>query len=360
MYLAVSAALAFAACSSPTTVTPPPPPVGGLALACPAGVSATAAAGATSQVVSYAPATATGGTAPVNVTCAPVSGSSFTLGSTTVGCSASDAIGRTAVCTTTVTVKPHTLATSTIVAFGDSITAGENGLDGTPVFAAQADCPSTSSAAVATSPLGAAGATPQFIDLANSYPTLLQTQLTSRFPSQSITVVNRGWPGETAASGVNRLKCVLGVNHPDTLLLLEGINDLDGNFTTAATQGVVSDLQADIHNAHASGVSFVFVGTLLPLGTCSMTTCRGSKNDNVSISAANNLIATMVASEVNNGASLVDVYAAYAAADSPNFTTLIDTDGLHPTPAGNAVTAQTFLSAILAKVPVLSHRVVGR
>ena len=305
-------------------------------------------------------ATATGGTAPVSVTCAPVSGSSFSLGSTTVNCSAADALGRTAVCTTTVTVQPHTIGTSTIVAFGDSITAGENGLDGTPVFSAPVDCPSIASVAGAASPLGGVGATPQFIDLANSYPTLLQNQLTSRFPSQSITVINRGWPGETAATGVARLTCVLGVNHPDTLLLLEGINDLAGNFTTSAMNQVVSDLRMDIHNAHASGVSFVFVGTLLPLGTCSMSTCRGSKNDNVSIDAANNLIKTMIASEVNNGASLVDVNAAYTAIDSPNFTTLIDTDGLHPTPAGNAVTAQAFLSALLAKVPVLSHRVVVR
>jgi lysophospholipase L1-like esterase len=285
-----------------------------------------------------------------------------------VACQATDAIGRTAVCSASVVVTAHTVATMTIVAFGDSITAGENGLSGTNNASPPVPCPggSTTSVAARRQTLRGAGLpatqeTPQFIDGPNSYPTQLQNTLEADFPSQTIAVFNEGLSDETAASGAMRLPSVLAGCRPDTLLLLEGINDLAaGGYSMSAMTQVTAALQTDIQTASGAGVSFVFVGTLLPQGTCTMTTCRGSNVNNTAIAEANSLITTMVAGESASGAVLVDVNAAYTAVDSPNFTTLIDTDGLHPTPLGNAKTAQTFLSAILAKVPVLSHRGVGR
>src|SRR5439155_5210098 len=54
----------------------------------------------------------------------------------------------------------------------------------------------------------------------------------------------------------------------------------------------------------------------------------------------NDAIKAMVASE---GAMLVDLYAAFGGIAS---TTLISSDGLHPTAAGNALIAQTFFDAV--------------
>jgi lysophospholipase L1-like esterase len=360
--LAGAAAVA-GACSSPTGVTPPP--VGPPSLTCPGVTTAEAPVGTTTDRVTFAPPTLTGGTPAVTVSCLPASGSTFPLGSTTVTCQATDAIGRTAVCTASVVVSAHTIAAMTVVAFGDSITAGENGLPGSNNASPPVPCAggSTTSVASRRQTLRGAGVpatheTPQFIDGPNSYPTQLQNTLEADFPSQTIAVLNEGMSEETAASGVGRLSnIVLPECRPDTLLLLEGINDLAGaQYSMSAMTQVTADLQTDIQNASAAGVSFVFVSTLLPQGTCTMTTCRGSNVNNQAIVQANKLITAMVAGESASGAVLVDVNAAYTAVDSPNFTTLIDTDGLHPTPAGNAKTAQTFLSAILAKVPVLSHR----
>jgi len=360
------AAAVVAACSSPTGVTPPP--VGPPSLTCPGVTTAEAPLGTTTDRVTFAAPTLTGGTPPVTVSCLPASGSTFPLGSTTVACQATDAIGRTAVCTSGVVVSAHTIATMTIVAFGDSITAGENGLNGSDNPSPPAACLSglTTSVAARRQTLRGAGVpaaqeTPQVIDGPNSYPSQLQNTLQADFPSQEIAVVNAGLSDETAASGTTRLPSVLAACRPDTLLLLEGINDLAaGGYSMSAMTQVTAALQTDIQEASTAGVSFVFVGTLLPQGTCTMTTCRGSNLNNPAIAQANTLIAAMVASESASGAVLVDVNAAYTAADSPNFTTLIDTDGLHPAPPGNAVTAQTFLSAILAKVPVLSHWVARR
>jgi lysophospholipase L1-like esterase len=360
------AAAVVAACSSPTGVTPPP--VGPPSLTCPGVTTATAALGTTTDRVTLAAPTLSGGTPPVTVSCLPASGSTFPLGSTTVTCQATDAIGRTAVCSASVVVNAHTIAAMTIVAFGDSITAGENGLSGSNNASPPAPCLSgaTTSGAARRQTLRGAGVPatqeiPQFIDGPNSYPTQLHSTLQADFPSQTIAVVNAGLSDETAAAGANRLPSVLAACRPDTLLLLEGINDLAaGSYSMSAMMQVTAALQMDIQRASAAGVSLLFVSTLLPQGTCMMTPCRGSHLNNPAIASANNLIATMVAGESGSGAVLVDVNAAYTAVDSPNFTTLIDTDGLHPTPAGNTMTAQTFLSAILAKVRVLSRRAAGR
>lgn len=319
-------------------------------------MAVTAPVGTMSLPVTYDAPTVTGGTPPVSVACTPASGSTFPLGTTTVNCTATDAIGRSAVCPTptSIIVKSHTIGVTNIVAFGDSITAGENGLDGQPTFIAPSTCPSTASVGpVGIHPLG--GARPQFIDLQNSYPTKLLNMLTANF-TQPFTMDNRGWPEERTDQGVPRLQCVLGVDRPDTLLLLEGINDLaQGGFTQSTMTAVVNNLRTDIQNAHAAGVTDIFVGTILPNGNCT-TSCRGTLSNNPSIASTNSQIATMVMAQASLGATLVDLNAAYVAADSPNFFTLIDTDGLHPTAAGNALTAQTLFNAILAKVSVTSLR----
>jgi lysophospholipase L1-like esterase len=357
----VALAGALSACGT-TSVSPPPPPVQPLSVTCPANVTATAPVGMTAIPVTYDAPTITGGTPPVSVACVPASGATFPLGTTAVNCTATDAIGRTAVCPTptSIVVKSHTIGLTNIVAFGDSITAGENGLSGQPAFVAPPTCPEPLPDASALRIQSAAR--PQSIDLPNSYPTLLLNMLTANF-TQAITMDNRGWPGEATGQGVTRLSCVLAVDHPDTLLLLEGINTLaQGDFSQTAIAQTVNDLRTDIQNAHAAGVSFIFVGTLLPTGNCDPThsTCNGTKSDIPSINAANDGIRSMVSSQSSLGATLVDLNAAYNSADAPNFFTLIGPDGLHPTPSGNTLTARTFFSAILAKVTVTSIRRVHR
>lgn len=359
VFSAAGAALmiALSACGS-TSPSPTPTPVQPLSVACPANVTVTVPVGATSMTVPYDAPVVTGGTPPVSVACAPASGSTFPLGTTAVNCTATDALGRMAVCPTptSIIVKSHTIGVMNIVAFGDSITAGENGLSGQPTFVAPSTCsepPATAGRFGAIRSLD--NARPQFIDLPNSYPTQLLNLLNATF-IQAFTMDNRGWPGENTQQGVTRLQCVLSVDHPDTLLLLEGINTLaQGGFSQTAMSQVVNDLRSDIQSAHAAGVSFIFVGTLLPSGNCK-SGCNGTLSNNPSIQQTNSQIQAMVANNASLGATLVDLYAAYAAVDAPNYTTLIDTDGLHPTPAGNALTAKTFFNAIVAKAPVTSVR----
>jgi fibronectin type III domain protein/HYR domain-containing protein len=89
--------------STSTTTTPPPPSPSPLTLKCPT-IPPISAGNATQTNVYYVAPTYSGGTAPVQLSCNPKSGTAFPLGKTTLKCDATDAKGQTASCTTTVTV----------------------------------------------------------------------------------------------------------------------------------------------------------------------------------------------------------------------------------------------------------------
>src|SRR5215203_6199772 len=98
--LVLVAVIFVSACGSNTGgPTPPPAPQ----LTCPAGISVSGVLGG-SQSVTYTPPSATGGAAPVNISCAPPSGSSFPVGTNNVTCTAFDAQNRQAACSFTVTL----------------------------------------------------------------------------------------------------------------------------------------------------------------------------------------------------------------------------------------------------------------
>src|SRR5258707_15709641 len=100
--LALLALLASACGDAPAKPTPVPTP-DPLALTCPAAVSLLSPT-AQPVAVRYGAATATGGTPPVQVVCAPGSDTLFPVGRTTVTCNAADSKGVTGVCAFTVTV----------------------------------------------------------------------------------------------------------------------------------------------------------------------------------------------------------------------------------------------------------------
>ena len=102
----------------------------------------------------------------------------------------------------------------TILAFGDSLTAG----------------------------VGAASS--------QSYPSAL-AQLSG------LQVINAGISGETTAGGVQRLPAALAEHSPDLLLLLQGGNDILRGKQAAATR---ANLAAMIEQAQAASVQVVLVG----------------------------------------------------------------------------------------------------
>lgn len=83
-----------------------------------------------------------------------------------------------------------------------------------------------------------------------SYPSVL-AQLTG------LTVVNAGVSGETAGEGLRRLDGVLDEVAPDLLILLEGGNDILRNHSFS---DVKDSLSAMIETAHRRNIPVVFIG----------------------------------------------------------------------------------------------------
>jgi len=276
----------------------------------------------TTQAVTYPAPSVTNGAPPVSSTCAPASGSSFPLGITTVTCTATDAQSRTASCSFTVTLQHRELAISKVLAFGDSITEGQNGRPGVV----------------------------RFIDVPNAYPTFLQTFFSERIPSQQITVVNAGLGGEqiSAPATNERLKKELAKNQPQVLLLLGGINDLHAGI---GSNTIANGIRDQIRTARDRGVAYVFVSTILPTTTevCTFPNpvdppCRGARTPPGQPDQVNQQIRGLVPA---SGAYLVDPYNEFLA----NRATYIDTDGLHLRPAGNRALATAFWNRLVEIVP---------
>jgi lysophospholipase L1-like esterase len=263
--------------------------------------------------VTFSSPTPTGGTAPLTLTCSPSSGVSFPIGSTPITCRAVDARQQTATCTFSVTVTgPPRLTVTRYVAFGDSITEG---------------FPHTIS--------------PSLVDPAppGSYPLVLQSLMRTRYTAQAISVLDEGVGGEIVASGMARLPAALAADKGGALLLMEGANDLN-QYGAAGVSIIASGLQTMIRAARARSMT-VFVGTLLP-ERADGTPARASHPELVV--PTNAAIRSLVAAE---GVTLVDLYAAFGGVPDP---VLISSDGLHPTAAGNERIAQTFYTAIRARL----------
>jgi lysophospholipase L1-like esterase len=304
--LSLLAAITISGCGDgPNGPSPLPPPQ----LTCPAGISQSGVLGG-GQPVTYVAPSPVGGKAPVNTICAPPSGSQFSVGTSNVTCTATDADNQQASCSFTVTLNAVTLNVRRFLAFGDSITEGEDGRRFHLGFG--------------------------FIDPLRTYPALLQSRLVADFPDQQPAVTNKGKSGEFAADGVARLMTELQAQRPETLLLLEGYNDLLTSGLSAVDT-VVNALRTDVRNARSSGVQYIFVSTLTP-----PRQPTGPFPRNIDPRAIQETNAKLTAMATAENAVVVKAYDAFVGRESE----LVADDGLHLTPAGYQTLADVFYASI--------------
>jgi len=204
---------------------------------------------------------------------------------------------------------PPKLASTTFVAFGDSMTKGEVPSEGTGRFRTLA------------------------VDPVNNYPSVLLKLLQGRYLSQAgaITVANAGSSGEFTYNAVPRLPSVIDGGAYKALLLLEGVNDFPDY------QDALANMRTMVQYAKRRSET-VFLATVPPENP--FPACDPNRGKNWAfVDPYNAGLRSLAASE---NVTLVDVNADFHGDN----TTLIDCDGLHPTVAGYAVIAQSFFTAI--------------
>jgi lysophospholipase L1-like esterase len=172
--------------------------------------------------------------------------------------------------------------------------------------------------------------------LLNNYPAVLNALLASRYSSQSISIINRGFGGERAVDGVKRLEHELDTVRPDVLLLEEGINDLAGG-DPAAISPMIEALRTMVRQAKSRATP-VYLATLTPVRAGGTPRARGDGPLPL-LPEANAQIRVLAQSE---HAILVDLYEGFGGSPDP----FIDTDGLHPNEAGYRRIAEVFFDVI--------------
>ncbi|MFN7984437.1 MAG: SGNH/GDSL hydrolase family protein [Vicinamibacterales bacterium] len=325
-----AAVLAGSCAKTPTAPTPVPvvtPPV----ITCPASQSLTSAQATPIPVVYSSPSVA-GGASPITTACTPASGSTFPLGTTTVTCTATDAQQRSSSCTLTVAVAaPPRIRLTKFVAFGDSITWGEDG-----------------TYALTTEINGVMRFVQSVLLSGRQYPTVLLAELQGRYSLQTstITVANAGCPGETV--GVNEAACEqplpplqrfnAAIANQQAVLLMEGSNDVNAAVRdSAAIDAALGNLLRMVRAAKTAGV-VPYLATIAPMNPNSacIPICRGQGA--ALVPGYNDRIRTLALQE---GVTLVDVNKAF----NGDFS-LLSTDGLHPNAAGYQRIADTFFDSL--------------
>lgn len=325
--LAVFSLLAVTCSKGPT---PPTDPSVAPEMACPVAPASTISLDGDSAFVSYGTPTVTGGKTPLLTSCTPLSGTFFPVGSNTVTCTTTDALNRTDSCTFSVVVtRSPSIALTQFVAFGDSITWGEDGQ------ALSAFLPESSD-------LFPEPSRPHFqLPEPQQYPAKVKASLQARYVAQAsgIRVENRGRRGEQAGNTATVSRFSAEITGYESVLLMEGANDLSN--VGAAVDG----LRQMIQIAKSRGIR-PYLATVPPEQDALFPPPR---RDPAAVNQLNNGIRLLAAAE---GVTLVDVFQAFPAGDLIA-QGLLGSDGLHPTEAGYTIIAQRFFDTLKATLDTM-------
>ena len=173
------------------------------------------------------------------------------------------------------------------------------------------------------------------LDAAETYPAKLQQMLLQRYPSQTIVVSNEGLGGEETSGGARRLPSVLAAREPEVMLLLEGVNNING----LSTSEQASNIDTMIREAQRQNVD-VIIATLMPV----LPRWRHYQPGHTpsQIQALNTQIFALA--ERRNLGAPVDLFAIFSA--NPD---LVGSDGLHPTAQGQTRIAEAFRDEIVRR-----------
>jgi len=317
LLLVAGAATALCCGTGGPKVQPSPVPViDDPVVSCPSDIAITTHNGAIPTITFDVP-TADKGAPPVTVVCTPESGTEFANGLTTVTCEATDSRAHKGRCTFSVTVTPTPrLLKTTFLAFGDSQTEGKpSSVVGPAVVVVAND-----------------GAN----NVAHSYVDDLDLKLTNRYQDQAVKIIADGLGGELTGEDKFRMFRAVDTYKPDSLLLLEGANDILNYNDDRDIDSAAEALGKMVDYAKARNVR-VFLATI-PMST-------GSKTNATKLAANAKLDERIRLLAKQKDVTLVDLAANLA-------PSAIGSDGVHLTASGYDLMADEWLKAIIDTMEV--------
>jgi lysophospholipase L1-like esterase len=166
--------------------------------------------------------------------------------------------------------------------------------------------------------------------VARSYPSKLQALMSARYTAQTIAVMNGGIGGRNARDDLPRLVQLLGETQPDLVILMEGINDLNGGAGITATADAMEEMVKAVRNRGIRAI----------LSTITRIDANGNKHLGTDplVQPYNARLAAIATAK---DAILVDVH--------PHIPlSMMAPDGLHLTESGNQKLAEVYLDRIRA------------
>jgi lysophospholipase L1-like esterase len=207
-------------------------------------------------------------------------------------------------------VPPH-LNVERILTFGNSLTEGES--TGTGLLRHDPGTPGVSV----------------------SYPFKLQALIADRYTAQAISVFNGGKGGERVTEAQDRFDDLIGDLSPQVVILMTGVNDLNGGVPITTIIDAVEDL---IRSALARGIDVI-------LSTIPRQIPEGRRAD--SAERVDPYNAQLAALALDEGVPLADIH--------PHLTeAFITPDGLHITEAGNQRLAEIYFEILMARYEAAS------
>ena len=143
-------------------------------------------------------------------------------------------------------------------------------------------------------------------------------------------MINSGVGGEDTKEGLRRISRTLDAEHPDVLLLLEGVNNVKNDGASA----VASDLRQMVNIAKNRGID-VFIATLTPISDGREALHEGTR------AAINELNPKIIDLADDLNITAVDLNTAFG-----DDRELLGPDGFHPSNLGHRRMADEFYEAI--------------
>jgi lysophospholipase L1-like esterase len=167
----------------------------------------------------------------------------------------------------------------------------------------------------------------------DTYTQKLEFLLRERYPDQPFTLTNAGVPGQFMDQIEDRYPAALRQSNAQVLILQGGANDLNTEGARSITD-IVTRLERITRDAQGRRVS-VILATLTPQRP-------GSTKGTTSPADIRTINARILDLCRRYQTGCADLYTAFGGEQSP----LIGTDGLHPTPAGYDLIAETYFEVI--------------